>query len=128
MLAFHVLLEGDSIDMQSDVERWMPCPLFAQIARTIAVDEARHVAFGKIWLPMRLRGMSDEEHAEMYLWLKGLWFDVVGNVVKRLRPFDFVNGPKPWHTWMLEEWVRRADRLRNVGLRFEDAEAVRVAE
>lgn len=122
LLAYHVLLEGESLILQHDVARWLPCPLFNQIAAIIARDEARHVAFGKLWLRQALPELPPDEHVLIHTWLKGLWFDTIGTMVSHLKPFDFVNGPKPWRQWLDENWAMRERELASVGLIF-DAEA-----
>lgn len=119
LLAYHVLLEGESLILQHDVARWLPCPLFNQMAAVIARDEARHVAFGKLWLRQALPTRSAEEHALIHCWLRGLWFDTIGTMVSHLKPFDFVNGPKPWRQWLVENWALRERELANVGLIFD---------
>lgn len=116
LLAYHVLLEGESLILQHDVARWLPCPLFHQMAVIIARDEARHVAFGKLWLGQTLPQLDMSQHAMIHRWLRGLWFDTIGVMVSHLKPFDFVNGPKPWGQWLDENWALRERELANVGL------------
>lgn len=116
LLAYHVLLEGESLILQHDVARWLPCPLFHQIAMVIARDEARHVAFGKLWLGEALPKLDAAQHAMIHCWLKELWFDTVGDMISRLKPFEFVNGPKPWHQWLDENWAMREREMAHVGL------------
>lgn len=116
LLAYHVILEGESLFLQQDVARWLPCKLFNQISAVIARDEARHVAFGKIWLRDALPRLDHEQHALIHAWLKGLWFETMGSVISRLKPFDFVNGPKPWSEWLEENWAMREKEMMNVGL------------
>lgn len=122
LLAFHILLENESLEMQSDVGRWMPCPLFLDIARTVAADEARHIAFGRTWLPMALASLPPEQHEEIFHWLRSLWFETVGEIIGFLRPFDIINGPKPWSRWLEDEWGRRKVLLRNAGLNIISSE------
>lgn len=119
LLAYHVVLEGESLLLQQDVARWLPCPLFNQMATVIARDEARHVAFGKLWLRQALPQLDASQHAMIHCWLKDLWFETVGSVISRLKPFDFVNGPKPWSQWLEENWAIRECEMANVGLVFD---------
>ena len=50
ILAIHVVLEGENLNLQQTVDSWLPCPLFADISRCVARDEARHRAFGDLYL------------------------------------------------------------------------------
>ena len=116
LLAYHVLLEGESLFLQQDVARWLPSKLFNQMSAVIARDEARHVAFGKIILRDALPALDLEQHEMIHSWLKELWFGTVGSVISRLKPFDFVNGPKPWGAWLDENWAIREREMTSVGL------------
>lgn len=127
LLAYHVILEGESLFLQQDVARWLPSKLFNQMSAVIARDEARHVAFGKIILRDALPKLDYEQHALIHSWLKGLWFDTVGNVISRLKPFDFVNGPKPWNEWLDENWAMREKEMVSVGLMIDSHTRRRVA-
>jgi len=127
LLAYHVLLEGESLILQHDVARWLPCPLFNQIAAVIARDEARHIAFGKLWLGQVLPELNADQHAMIHCWLKGLWFDTVGSMISRLKPFDFVNGAKPWGQWLDENWTVREREMASVGLIIDGKAAQSVA-
>lgn len=127
LLAYHVMLEGESLFLQQDVARWLPSPLFNQMSAVIARDEARHVAFGKIWLRQAMPKLSPEEHTQIHSWLRELWFETMESVISRLKPFDFVNGPKPWREWLDENWAMRECEMINAGLVIEGCQKRRVA-
>jgi hypothetical protein len=116
LLAFHVLLEGESLGLQKQVSRWLPCPLFAEISARVARDEARHIAFGRLWLAEHLPAMSSDDHRRLHDWLRKLWFDAMNDVTGRLAPFDIVTGPKPWRRWVEDAWTEREADLRRLGL------------
>ena len=118
LLAFHVLLEGESLGLQKLVGRWLPCPLFAEISARVARDEARHVAFGRLWLCEHLRTLNVAEHRRLHSWLRRLWLVTMVEMVDRLGAFDIVTGPTPWHCWVEDAWTEREDELRRLGLVF----------
>ncbi len=74
VIAFHVLLEGEAVFLQKLISDYMPCPLFTDINKKIRLDEARHVAFGKIILPSLLVSLSQNHKNDLLSWAKGLWF------------------------------------------------------
>ncbi|MBM3541462.1 MAG: hypothetical protein FJX51_05405, partial [Alphaproteobacteria bacterium] len=44
VLAFHVVIEGEALKLQSALAARAPCPLFRAMNERIARDEARHIA------------------------------------------------------------------------------------
>lgn len=127
ILAFHCILEGESLMLQQDVRRWLPCPLFSEISDIIARDEARHVAFGRIWCQASLPTLPLAEHRHIHRHLRQLWFTTMNSVIRRIRPFDIINGPKPWPVWLDEAWAAREAELAKHGLRIGDASMTTVA-
>lgn len=127
LLAFHVLLEGESLGLQKLVGRWLPCSLFAEISARVARDEARHVAFGRLWLAEHLSSIDRTEHRRLHRWLRNIWVGTVGDVTGRLAPFDIVTGPKPWERWVEDAWTDRETELRRLGLEFDPVQAGEVA-
>lgn len=73
ILALNVLMEGEAINQQNLRIKTLPCPLFCQINKTIVRDEARHTAFGKIYLKDKLPLVNAEEKYQIVSWLKNLW-------------------------------------------------------
>lgn len=76
VLAYHIVLEGEALFLQDAFARLVPCPLFRQINHGIIRDEARHVAFGRIFLRQRLPGLGPGPRREIYRWLRDLWWTV----------------------------------------------------
>ena len=73
VVAFNVVLEGEAVQLQQELSEMFSCPLFRQINARISHDEARHVAFGKIYLHDKLGALPFDERIAVYRWVKGLW-------------------------------------------------------
>ena len=73
IVAFHIVLEGEAVKLQQELSAMFPCPLFRQINARVSQDEARHVAFGKIYLHDKLRALPFDERIAIYRWVKELW-------------------------------------------------------
>ena len=115
VVAFHVLLEGEVVSLQQDFLRWFSCPMLDQINRRIARDEARHVAFGKIYLKPALADLSLEERIAIFQWVRGLWRDCAEAVAARylkdrglMRRFGAI--------WLDARWRRQLHALQDIGL------------
>lgn len=114
LLAFHVIVEGEALAFQDEARGWIPDPLFAQMSREIARDEARHVAFGKLYLNQALPNIPLRERIEIYRWLRSLWFDSatqlagggLGTVMTAVLP----------RSWMQKRWDGWTDSLKVTGL------------
>ena len=73
VVAFNVVLESEAVNLQQKSAKALACPRFRQISEQVALDEARHVAFGVLYLRRALGAIAYEERAEIYCWVKGLW-------------------------------------------------------
>jgi hypothetical protein len=73
VLACHILLETEALRIERAVDRWCPCPLFREIGARIARDEARHVAFGTLYLRESLPQLPLRERLAICEWLHELW-------------------------------------------------------
>jgi len=69
VVLYHVVLEGEALMLHGDFRRWFRCPLFRDINRRIEVDEARHVAFGRLYLRSRLARMPADQRLDIYRWV-----------------------------------------------------------
>ncbi len=58
MVAFNVVLEGEAVHLHGAAARAFPCPLLHRIATTVGRDEARHTAFGRLYLRRMLADAS----------------------------------------------------------------------
>ena len=115
MLAFHVILEGESIRLQKSVDTWMTCPLFKEISAVIARDEARHVAFGKIYLRETLPELPRRQRLAIYLWLRDLWLSGATAVINRIMPMGLL-GQRTVRGFMASGWQERLRDLGRAGL------------
>lgn len=116
VLATHVVLEGESLALQQSLSPWLPCPLFAEISRVIARDEARHHAFGRVYLLGMLLHRPLSERLDYARWIKDFWKTGVRRAARKLKPpgFQFFSGG--WDRWLAREWNERLDRLTAAGL------------
>ena len=73
VVAFNLVLEGEALALQRELIDLFPCPLFRALNRRIARDEARHVAFGRLYLCGRLAALPAEQRYEIYRWVRALW-------------------------------------------------------
>lgn len=73
VVAFNVVLESEAVNLQHMSARALSCPLFRRISERVAVDEARHVAFGNLYLRRALKTIGRDERAEIYRWVRSLW-------------------------------------------------------
>lgn len=115
VLAFDVVLEGEALRLQRFFARRMPCPLFREINRAILIDEARHVAFGRLYGTVGVSALSVDERLDLYRWLKGLWWDCARVIRSRNL------GPGGWvlralHPSLAASWRQQSDRLVGMGL------------
>ncbi len=114
MVAFHVVVEGEVLRVQDSLARLLPCPLLRQINRRVARDEARHVAFGRLYLTEALAELPEDARRRLHRWVHDLWRQTVdrslsestGNwaVRQRLR------------RWLQDGWSHHEAALRQVGL------------
>ena len=114
MLAYHVVIEGELLRLHSVLAQFVPCPLLRDINRLVGRDEARHVAFGKIYLPEALKALSEDERRALYTWLEGLWQDAANGVLNRRRMNLAIAAF--FRRWLGGGWARHARALDKLGL------------
>ena len=68
-----MVLEGEAVKLQQELGEMFPCPLSRPINERISHDEARHVAFGKIYLHDKHGAPLFDERIAVYRWAKELW-------------------------------------------------------
>lgn len=73
IIALNVVMETEALKQQKKRIESLPCPLFGEINRAIIVDEARHAAFGKIYMKTKVAELGAEERAEVVAWIGRLW-------------------------------------------------------
>jgi ribonucleotide reductase beta subunit family protein with ferritin-like domain len=74
VVALNIVMEGEALNQQYKRIETLPCPLFVQINKSIVRDESRHAAFGKIYMREKVKELSSNEKAEIFEWIKTLWF------------------------------------------------------
>lgn len=116
VLATHIVLEGESLMLQQSLTPWLSCPLFTEISRVIARDEARHHAFGRLYLLGSLPHHPLEERLNYARWIKVFWESAVRKTAVKLKPPGFQLWSGGWNRWLAREWEERLDRLTAVGL------------
>ena len=73
MVAYHVVVEGEVLRIQGMLASLVPCPLLKRINRLVARDEARHVAFGRIYLGTAVADLTPERRRQLGSWIQGHW-------------------------------------------------------
>lgn len=111
ILAFHGVLEGESMRLQQAIDKWLPCPLFKEISAVIARDEARHIAFGRLYLQETLPSLPRIERLEIFHWIRALWFDVVRGAISHFAPPGMIQAYGGLAGWMAIEWRERVDDM-----------------
>lgn len=115
IVAYQVVLESEALEIQQLLAERLPCPLLRRINARIARDEARHVAFGKIYLDPRLPRLERAERFEIYRWVKSLWLDCAAATEGRYGRLGRLALGLPKAS-LAERWAERAAMLRNIGL------------
>ncbi len=114
MAAFHVVVEGEVLRVQDQLARLLPCPLLRQINRRVSRDEARHVAFGRLYLGGALAGLPSEARGELYGWLHGLWRRTTDLAVAE--SVGSATARRLLHAWLSGGWRHHQAALRRIGL------------
>lgn len=73
VVALNIVMEGEALQQQSKRIETLPCPLFKQINQAIIRDEARHAAFGRVYMREKLPLLCNDEKVEIVGWIKSLW-------------------------------------------------------
>ena len=115
ILAVHVLLEGEAAGIQRTTDVWLPCPRFGAINRLVARDEARHIAFGRLYLPHALAALPRRERAVIYGWLRDLWWRVVRQIHGALGAAGIVSAPA-FSIWARRRWRHWQGELQRLCL------------
>lgn len=116
ILAIHVVLEGENLSLQKTVNSWMPCPLFADISHHVARDEARHRAFGDLYLRATLPQFPIRERLRFFRWIARHWAETVSSLSDGFAPPGFFRRRAGYAAWMRRAWMRRCDELEKSGL------------
>ena len=77
VVAAHMVLESETVRLLRHSPAMFSCPLLCEINARVVCDEARHLAFGRLYLARRLGELSPSERQRIYRWVFGLWQDSV---------------------------------------------------
>ena len=116
MVAFHIILEGEALRLCHGIDGGMPCPLFRDLSAVVARDEARHVAWGKLYLRDVLPTMPQRERLEIYRWARALWYRAARVMAGRYSVLGVLGGRDRFAAWMERKWFERLDDLQSAGL------------
>jgi hypothetical protein len=114
MVAFNVVLEGEAVHLHGAAARVFPCPLLRRIATAVGRDEARHVAFGRIYLTRALAGLDEEERRAIYRDVEALW-----RAIARPSAGDGRGGAilrRAWRGYMAARWRTHCRAFERIGL------------
>jgi len=115
MLAYHVILEGEAMRTLEDLRGTFPCPLFTEISKRTARDEARHIAFGRLYLKAVMPTLTTAEKAELVRDLRGFWAACADGILAGYRVPGFFSRPLR-RRWAADGWRQHAAALADVGL------------
>jgi hypothetical protein len=115
IVAFHVMLEGEALRAQERFATSFPCPLFRQINKKVSRDEARHIAFGKIYLRDRLAALPQDERFEIFRWVRSIWGECVHAAMDHYQ-IPGVITPRMRRNWMDSRWQKQIKALADIGL------------
>ncbi len=122
VLAVHAVLEVENLRLQRTVARWLPCPLLADIGRVVAVDEARHVAFGRLYAPAALAELSPEDLRLARIWLADLWASSADRIVGHFKGLRLLSRFYGVDDWRRTAWAEQRLALADLGLAYAEDE------
>ncbi len=114
MVAFYVVVEGEVLRVQDSLSRLLPCPLLKQINRRVARDEARHVAFGRIYLSEALADLSTDARGRLYDWVYDLWRETTNLTLAESAGSGTVQ--RILRNWLRGGWRHHEAALQQIGL------------
>ncbi len=112
VIACHIVLEGEALKLQQDALSAFKCPLLRQVSRRVMLDEARHVAFGKLYAEPMIAQMPADERYDIYVWIKQLWHNASAVGWRRNSAVYGIFK----HAYMRKHWATHARSLRAIGL------------
>lgn len=76
-VAVNVILEAETIRLLLRSPHMFSCPKLKTIIDVVTRDEARHLAFGRLFIRRHLETLSAEERRRIYLWVLSLWRECI---------------------------------------------------
>jgi hypothetical protein len=123
--AFNIVLEGEALFALDYLGSWFRCPRFLGLNARIARDEARYLAFGRLYLGARSLRMAREQRIDIHRWLKDLWTESAFGILDRFPAPSAVLGRR-CRTWVETGWQDHRRALISIGL--VSVEEARLAE
>jgi len=114
MVAFHVVVEGEVLRVQDSLTRPLPCPLLKQINRRVARDEARHVAFGRIYLTEAVVDLSTDARSRLHGWVQDLWRQTTDLALAESVGSGMAR--RVLRSWLSGGWRHHEAALRQIGV------------
>jgi hypothetical protein len=116
VLACHGLLEAEAVKVHTVMAPLFRCPVLRRLNALVGRDEARHVAFGRVYLQQAVPRLPREERRRLAAWLQDLWETALSDegsdatwLGKRLRA-----------DYRARRWAEHRRRLRVLGLVEQD--------
>lgn len=75
-VAVNVILEAETIRLLRSPYMFS-CPKLKTIIEVVTRDEARHLAFGRLFVAPHLKTLSAEVRRQIYLWVLSLWRECI---------------------------------------------------
>lgn len=119
IIALNVIMEGEAIKQQQKRIETLPCKLFNQINTLIIRDEARHAAFGKIYMKQKLPELCSEEKHKILAWICSLWSHWTASNKGRYS-IDGGNILRTADVELEHRWNEQMMTLKNIGLEIHE--------
>ena len=105
------IVEGEALSIQRQLCDSVDCPLLSDITARIARDEARHVAFGRLYLDRRLAALPIAERVDIFRWVRATWWDCARAIFGRWSWGGALAGID-----LDERWAGQIASMRDIGL------------
>jgi hypothetical protein len=76
-VAVNVILEAETIRLLLRSPHLFSCPKLKTIIDSVTRDEARHLAFGRLFIRPHLETLPTEERRRIYHWVLSLWRECI---------------------------------------------------
>lgn len=115
IIALNVVMEGEALNQQKKRITTLPCPLFKEINSTIVNDEARHAAFGRVYMREKLVTMPKDKKYEIYKWIRDLW-QLWSNANSGRYLLDGADVLRTDNSELDIRWMEQRKLLKSIGL------------
>ena len=115
MVICHLILESEAIRLHGELADLIACPLLDAINNRVGPDEARHVAFGKLFLKSQIDSIDPDTRAALGDHAKRVWQAAAEAI------FEETIGTRLIPKWLVEDrlehaWPRHQLALDELGL------------